>query len=338
MLVRDSAARFWLLCLAPLFLLPLAEARAEQASGSRSSSAHHASVPSKVKHLDCTPSINIWQRAQQANSARYCRLLDQARANLVSRPALSLKLSEQVASSYPGSREAQLLLGAAQFKLGEAQRAHQIFTELEEAQGDHLAEDALAYLWISAQAAVKANEFAVARLRYRRLLLALSEFQFEEERARVLIEAAIVALYTGDDIGEIRAYLERASDEEAPLLALFQVGLWRGLGAYLKQDLPLGTAPDLYLKVAWVLGIDADGETRPQTSVTLPDGGRHMILAFLARSVKLEQVTLHLHAIACENLPFPAHLRQEFSKELTRVSCTNAEHETLEPWLETPPD
>lgn len=336
MLVRDSAARLRLLCLAPLFLLPLAEAR-EQASGSRSSSAHHASVPGKVKHLDCSPNVNIWQRAQQANTARYCRLLDQARANLVSRPALSLKLSEQVASSYPRSREAQLLLGAALFKLGEAQRAHQIFTELEDTERDHLAEDAPIYLWISAQAAVKTNELAVARLRYRRLLLVLSEFQFEEERARVLIEAAIVALYTGDDNAATRAYLERASNEEAPLLALLQVGLGRGLGAYLKQGLPLVHVPDLYLKVAWVLGIDADGETRPQTLVTLPDGGRHMILAFLARSMKLEQVTLHLRAIACENLPFPAHLRQELSKELTRVSCTNAD-ETLEPWLETPPD
>lgn len=333
----EAARRGFFLLVWLLFLFPSpADA---QLFGVAVSRAQLIPLPAEV--LSCSSSMNVWQRVLRVRTARYCALLDQARANLFSRPALSLKWAQQVLQAFPALREAQLLRGAAQFNLGDAKQAHQIFSSLEAATSMSGALPIpVNYLWLSAQAAVHAGDFAVARSRYRRLLLSLSEFHFAEYRARVLIEAATISLYAGPEKSEARAYLERASEEEAPLLAPVLAGLWQGLGSYLKQETSAGITPELYFKASWLLGMEADGQAQAQskaqaqTLVTLPEGARHLILAFLAQSLKLEQVILHLRELSCENMPFPDHLRQEFKKELTQVQCEVAGSDGFEQELD----
>ena len=263
--------------------------------------------------LSCLSRATLWQRTAALEGREFCFLLDRARANLKARPELSLKWASRVSDRFPRSTAARAILGHALFLLEREAEAEKEFARLEQdgARAWLGADVSVLHLWAAARTATSLGLYQKAHLRYRQLLLALDALGSDEHRARALIEAACVSLFSKPDWAEPLSYLKRAVEENAPLLRGIEQGLREAIEMESRAPLerPAVQSPetlhgaDDYWKMVWALGGSDDDPAGPELDLVFPAGAREWVLAKLAMMYEPDRIGMHADALACLHLP-----------------------------------
>ena len=284
---------------------------------------------SALTHSPCDATASFWLKTRLSRYSAACHALDRARANLITRPQIARQLAETVRRAHPGMWEARWVYAHALYLTGHVHEAHDEFLAADEASANsgRLHSTPAIHLRASARAATLVGELHLALPRYRRLLLVMDELSSDEDRAKILIEASVCALFAGRGEQEALGYLRRAAGENAPLLA----NLRRALTVVVEQSEaePLPWAPvestggsSPYWRLYWLLGADEGRPTAP-ADVVLPAGALDYLLTRLALITEPEQAQLHFTHLACEANLVPETLVKPLSHLRVQGECSS---------------
>jgi hypothetical protein len=170
--------------------------------------------------LKCGETLTIWRKARDPGARACCALVVVARAALWTAPARTRDLGTRATALCPTGLEAAMLSATALLALGDAALAHQAFERALMGKG------AAGFIRLpagerlfAARAASLAGKRSRALEHYRSVILDLEQVQSPHERARVLLEAAMVAARTTPpEHAEAHAYLRQSSEHLAPRL------------------------------------------------------------------------------------------------------------------------
>lgn len=172
--------------------------------------------------LSCGEALTVWRKARDPGAREACALLIRARAGLWATPGHSLELAEKAQSLCPASLEAGLTVAASLLAQGRAGEADQAFERARSHAGTPAwaelgAQDRL----LAARAASLAGARSRALDHYRSVILELDQIASPHERARILLEGALLAArVTPPQQAEAQAYLRQSGDHLAPRLAV----------------------------------------------------------------------------------------------------------------------
>jgi hypothetical protein len=172
--------------------------------------------------LSCGEALTVWRKARDPGARECCALLIRARAGLWTSPVRSLELAEKAQGLCPASLEAMVTVAASLLGQGRAAEADRAFERARSLSS------ALAWTELGAQdrlLAARAASLAGAPNRalehYRPLILELDQIPSPHERARILLEGALLAARVAPpQQAEAQAYLRQSGDQLAPRLAV----------------------------------------------------------------------------------------------------------------------
>jgi len=172
--------------------------------------------------LSCGEALTVWRKARDPGAREGCALLIRARAGLWASPDRSLELAEKAQGLCPASIEAALAVAASLLAQGRAGEADQAFERARSGFGQGAwtklgAQDRL----LAARAASLAGARSRALDHYRSVILELDQIPSPHERARILLEGALLAArVVPPEQAEAQAYLRQSGDHLAPRLAV----------------------------------------------------------------------------------------------------------------------
>lgn len=206
--------------------------------------------------LACGPALTIWRKVRDPGARECCALLVRAKAGLWTAPERSRKLGERALGLCPSGLEAAATVAAARLAGGDAAGAHLAFEGLSSGRN--------AEVWgklptldrlLAARAASLSGNFGRALVHYRSVILELDRLPSPHERARVLLEAAMIAARsTPPESAEALAYLRQSADHPSPRLAIIRSLFLRAIGLAPEEAGPSGELEEARELTAWMQG------------------------------------------------------------------------------------
>lgn len=178
--------------------------------------------------VDCSTPDSVWRRSKVPSIAAYCDHVALGRSALDSDPGRALLRAAKAQRLLPNGIDALSLRAEATLLSGQVEEAERCFaTWIERLSEAETARLPIATTISVGRAALLSGKYASALSWYRRAVLGIDRLAGPRQRARVLIEAAIVAGYQDPPLGdEARSYLRLAERQNAPLLREVLLGAW----------------------------------------------------------------------------------------------------------------
>jgi hypothetical protein len=207
--------------------------------------------------LVCGDTLTVWRRVRDPGTASACALVVRARASLWTRPTRAAEEAVRALALAPQSLEAVTTRAAASHVSGNFEEAHRLFLQAETgASRDDWAALPGSTQLVAARAASLAGFRSEALEHYRAVVLALDRIERPHERARVLLEAALLAARESPpSMAEALAYFHQASGHPSPRLTVVRFLVGRALG--LSTDRDGGTGAELeeaWEQLRWMRG------------------------------------------------------------------------------------
>lgn len=216
-----------------LWALGVSSAHGAGARSAESEAAASADTPGKRAFpLVCDSALTVWRKARDPGTQESCALVVRARASLWSRPAQALREATRAVGLAPSSLEAVTALAAATHASGNAQAAGELFAQAAlGAQPGAFARLPSSLRLLAARAAGLSGRRSQALAQYRSLVLDIEQLDGPHERARVLLEATVLAARAEPPaMPEALAYFRQAADHPSPRLASVRFLVGRALG------------------------------------------------------------------------------------------------------------
>jgi len=183
-------------------------------------SASVGAEPTVAYQLLCGETLTIWRKTRDAGTRECCARVARARASLWTGTAKAREQSAQAVRLCPSGLEALTTLAAASHAAGQFEEAHGHFQRAAAGtSADDWSHLPPSVLLLAARAAALANERPRALEHYRAVILDLERIPSAHERARLLLEAALVAARsTPPRTAEAHAYFRQSADHPSPRL------------------------------------------------------------------------------------------------------------------------
>lgn len=242
--------------------------------------------------LSCGQALTVWRKARDPGAGDCCALVVRAKAGLWAAPARARELSSRAVTLCPHGMEAAVALALAALAVGDVAEAHRLFERLSTGKN--------AEIWLqlppgqqlfAARAANLTGAVDRALDHYRAVILDLERIPSPHERARVLLEAAMMATRaTPPAPAEALAYFRQSADHPSPRLGVVRqlighaLGLEGGSGEDHALELQLEEAREL---LRWMQGSAVNPRGAP--GELLPVLRPEVLAEFLPRDRLTEQ-------------------------------------------------
>lgn len=216
-----------------LWALGVSSAHGAGARSAESEAAASADTPGKRAFpLVCDSALTVWRKARDPGTRDSCALVVRARASLWSRPAQALREASRAVELAPSSLEAMTALAAATHATGDLEAAQELFALARAgARAGEWGRLPSSLQLLAARVASLSGQRSAALTQYRLVVLDLERIEGPHERARVLLEAAVLAARAEPpSMPEALAYFRQAADHPSPRLASVRFLVGRLLG------------------------------------------------------------------------------------------------------------
>lgn len=208
--------------------------------GWKEGTSHGAEGPANAHRyaLVCGDTLTVWRKVRDPGTSSACALVVRARASLWARPTRAAQEAARALEFAPQSLEAMTTRAAASHASGNFAEAHRLFTQAAAgATRDDWAALPGSTALVAARAASLAGFRSEALEHYRAVILALDRIERPHERARVLLEAALLAARASPpSMAEALAYFRQASGHPSPRLMVIRSLVGRALGLATEPD------------------------------------------------------------------------------------------------------
>ena len=201
--------------LAPALLVPRAT---PGASHELAAAAAASGRPAECAPAGANATATLWQRARAPSAVEYCILLARSHARMAEDPTVAHRAAEKASELSPGRAAPYVAMARAELREGETVAAEEHFARALELDPDAI-EQPLAVLDHARTLRLRGRP-AEALAAYRKLAPRSTLLPSRDERARALVEAALLAMAVGGGVAgppapggldEALAYLREAS-------------------------------------------------------------------------------------------------------------------------------
>jgi|GEM_PF-3097618 len=187
--------------------------------------------------LKCGEALTVWRKARDPGARDCCALVARARAGLWTAPERTRELSARASTLCPSGLEAASLSAASLLASGAPESAHAAFERVSAGKNaERFAQLPPGQRLLAARAASLAGKRSRALDHYRSVILELDQLPSPHERARVLLEAALLAAHSSPpELAEAHAYLRQSAEHLSPRLVAVRRLVARAIGPSVGQ-------------------------------------------------------------------------------------------------------